>query len=108
MFRDKPLLFDTAGRFRSRRRWWRRDTRRLAGGLVVGLLCAGALATEVYGSGHPNVETVRVKPGQTVWSIAQATYDSSDVRDRVDQIIADNDLRGRTLVAGQELTIPAP
>lgn len=108
MFTDGALLLDMSGRFRCRRRWWRRDTRRLIGASVLAAACAGALAGQAYGSGHPNVETVRVRPGDTVWSIASSTYDPSDVRERVDQIIAANGLRGGALVPGQELTVPTP
>jgi hypothetical protein len=48
-----------------------------------------------------------VKPGDTLWSIARRIAPSQDPRPVVDQLIADNHLRG-TLQAGQAIDLPVP
>jgi len=108
MFRHSPLLSDSTAAYRYRRPWWRRDPRIVAAGLVLTAVCLGGLATEVYGGNHGADRVVRVQPGDTVWSIASATYGEGDVRGQVDGILAANDLNGGRLVPGQKLTLPAP
>jgi hypothetical protein len=48
-----------------------------------------------------------VKPGDTLWSIACRIAPGQDPRRVIDQLIADNHLRG-SLQAGQAIDLPAP
>lgn len=48
-----------------------------------------------------------VQPGDTLWSIARRIAPSQDPRPVVDELIADNHLRG-SLQAGQAIDLPAP
>ncbi|MFN2569208.1 MAG: LysM peptidoglycan-binding domain-containing protein [Candidatus Dormibacteria bacterium] len=108
MFHTSALLSDSTAASRYRRPRWRRDPRLLIGGVVLTCACVGGLATEVYGGSHAADRVVLVHPGDTVWGIAAAAYGDSDVRGRVDGILAANDIRGGTLVPGQRLTLPTP
>lgn len=89
--------------------------------LVVLLLAALALLVVpglVSGRGLWHAETrvayvdrakfsYTVKPGDTLWSIASRIAPGQDPRRVVDQLIADNHLRG-SLQAGQAIDLPAP
>ncbi len=48
-----------------------------------------------------------VKPGDTLWSIAQRIAPGRDPRPVVDQLVADNHLRG-SLQVGQAIDLPVP
>jgi len=48
-----------------------------------------------------------VKPGDTLWSIARRIAPGQDPRPVVDELIADNHLRG-SLQVGQAIDLPAP
>jgi LysM repeat protein len=48
-----------------------------------------------------------VEPGDTLWGIAEATYDG-DPRQAVHRLQEANDLSDATLVVGQELVLPLP
>ena len=54
---------------------------------------------------HPTRQTVVVKPYDTLWSIAQASY-AGDTRDAVYRIQQANDLSGATLRVGETLVLP--
>jgi len=62
----------------------------------------GAVATD----GSEQLETVTVSGGQTLWSIAESVAPDSDPRDFIADVMSINEL-GTSLVAGQELLIPA-
>ena len=62
----------------------------------------GAVAT----NGSEPLETVTVSGGQTLWSIAESVAPDSDPRDFIADVMSINEL-GTSLVAGQELLIPA-
>ncbi|CAB5240203.1 unannotated protein [freshwater metagenome] len=47
-----------------------------------------------------------VAPGDSIWSIATAMADGSDVRAMVDEIITVNSLGAGDLLAGQKIRIP--
>lgn len=74
--------------------------------VVVGL--AGARTALAGDTAAPaSVEQVTVLPGDTLWSIATASTPGGDVRDTVAEIRELNALQSSTLVAGQELLVPA-
>ena len=78
-------------------------------GVVIGaLLFLVLLGSVAYGGSSGGTRLVRVAPGDTVWGIASGHYDDSDLRSRVDQIIAVNHLSGASLAAGQALVLPPP
>ena len=105
-------LADVSRPYRRHRRDWRLQRRRLlaALGAVLGALALLVfLAGAVYGGSSGGVQHVRVRPGDSVWSIAAAQYgDSGDLRARVDEILAANHVQGSVVVPGQVLTLPAP
>lgn len=86
--------------------------------LIVGLLCLlaffavfglrSAVGSDQSGAGGAGV-TQRwvVQPGETLWTIAEATAPASDPRDVVDQLVEINGLAGSGVEAGQSLEIPA-
>jgi hypothetical protein len=49
-----------------------------------------------------------VHSGDSRWSIAGAHYQSGDVRDHIDKIIALNHLGDSSISAGEVLLLPAP
>jgi Tfp pilus assembly protein FimV len=63
--------------------------------------------TRLYAASAARYASVKVQPGDTLWSIASAhTGDSADVQDTIDRITAVNHLHGVTLQPGQRLRIP--
>jgi len=94
---------------RRRRRRMRAIERRLLLALAGALLLLIVLGNVVYGGSSGGREVVTVASGDTVWSIAVAHYpDDGDVRQRIDDIVSLNHLRGGALVPGQALTLPPP
>jgi len=79
--------------------------RRLLCALVVVVAMLVWLASAAYGR-DSSARTVRVAPGDTLWSIAATHSDGGDVRPAVDAIIAANHLRGPAIFPGEELTVP--
>ncbi|WP_156251210.1 LysM peptidoglycan-binding domain-containing protein [Pseudactinotalea terrae] len=72
---------------------------------VVGSVAGAAMGTPASAGG---LEVVTVKSGDSLWSIAAAAAaPGEDVRDLMSEIVELNGLQGATLVAGQELTVPA-
>lgn len=94
---------------RPRRRRWQRDPRVVVAGAVTAVACSVLLGGNVYGAlnvaqpGH-----VQVHAGDSIWGIASRYYQSGDVRDHVDQIIALNHLSGGSITPGEVLLLPAP
>jgi LysM repeat protein len=72
------------------------------------LLCAAALAVGLAahsssGAGPKQIYVVR--PGDTLWSVAERTY-SGDPRQGVWQIEQRNHLGGATITPGEKLVVP--
>lgn len=59
------------------------------------------------GAGEPVSTTWVVQPGETLWVIAERVDPQTDPRETVARIVAINDLPGSSVLAGQELQIPA-
>jgi LysM domain len=77
---------------------------------VISLLAAGvAQATSHRPSpraARQNLVQVVVRPGQTLWSVAESADPDQDTRVVVQQIVDLNSLSGPTVSAGQPLWVP--
>jgi len=77
---------------------------------MVSLLLAGvAQATNDGPSSHAareNLVQVIVRPGQSLWSVAESADPDQDTRAVIQQIIDLNSLNGDTVFAGQQLWVP--
>jgi hypothetical protein len=77
---------------------------------MVSLLLAGvAQATNdgpAPGAGRENLVQVIVRPGQSLWSVAESADPDQDPRAVIQQIIDLNSLNGDTVFAGQQLWVP--
>jgi LysM repeat protein len=73
--------------------------------MTVFLSVAGAHAA--WGSSSSAYDTVTVRTGDTVWSIAAARYPGADTRDKVGEILAANGLHDAALRPGQHLRVPS-
>jgi hypothetical protein len=83
---------------------------------MVALLAAGlslAIAGAAQATGHsasqrtgPSLAQVVVRPGQTLWSVAENADPNSDPRQVIQQIAQLNALTSGTLMAGQRLWVP--
>jgi hypothetical protein len=79
--------------------------------LLVGVLSVGlAAAAQATHSGQPSggryLAKVLVRPGQNLWSLAEAYDPDADSRQVVDQIRQLNAMAGDQLQAGQQLWVP--
>jgi LysM repeat protein len=66
-----------------------------------------ALATAVHGSAPAAYDTVTVRPGDTLWSIASQRYPDADPRQMVDEIAQDNHMSRPIVYPGERLKVPA-
>jgi LysM repeat protein len=77
---------------------------------ALSLVVAGsALATShaaAARAGEQHLTQVTVRPGQSLWSVAEAADPNADTRLVIQQIINLNGLTGDTIVAGQQLWVP--
>ncbi len=77
---------------------------------VISLLAAGVAQATSHGSSpraaRQNLVQVVVRPGQTLWSVAENADPDQDTRVVVQQIVDLNSLSGPTVVAGQPLWVP--
>lgn len=75
--------------------------------LVVMVFLSVAGARAAWGSSPSAYDTVTVRAGDTVWSIAAQRYPGADTRDKVGEILAANGLHDAMLRPGQHLKVPA-
>lgn len=74
---------------------------------VLSLLAAGAAqATNHFVPSRHNLVRVVVRPGQSLWSVAENADPDQDTRLVVKQIIDLNSLSSDTVFAGQQLWVP--
>jgi len=76
---------------------------------VISLLAAGVAQATNHGSPRParqNLVQVVVRPGQSLWSVAESADPDQDTRAVVQQIVDLNSLNGDTVFAGQQLWVP--
>jgi hypothetical protein len=75
-------------------------------GLVLALLIAAMFIAAVGAGAKAPSETVRVAPGQSLWSIAASHYPDLDTRSALQVIISANHLSGTSVVPGETLVLP--
>ena len=77
---------------------------------MVSLLAAGAAQATNHalppGAARQNLVQVVVRPGQSLWSVAESTDPDQDTRAIVQQIVDLNALSGDVVFAGQQLWVP--
>ncbi len=77
---------------------------------VMSLLAAGAAQATNHGpsprAARQNLAQVVVRPGQSLWSVAERADPDQDTRAVIQQIIDLNSLSGDTVAAGQQLWVP--
>jgi hypothetical protein len=73
--------------------------------VAIGVLVLWALFAGESGAGAPE-QRYRVKPGDTLWSIAERTF-AGDPREGVWELRERNDLGSSVIVPGQVLVVPA-
>lgn len=86
---------------------WRLLVRRVVMLAAALAILAVLMAQVVHGQAPSGYQTVTVRAGDTVWSIAAARYPSDDTRSRVDQILQANRMTGPTVFPGEHLRVPA-
>lgn len=77
---------------------------------MVSLLLAGVAQATNHGpsprAARQNLVQVIVRPGQSLWSVAESADPGQDTRAVIQQIIDLNSLNGDTVFAGQQLWVP--
>jgi hypothetical protein len=73
--------------------------------LVAGSAQATSHAAPVVAAGH-NLAQVAVRPGQSLWSVAESADPAADTRLVIQQILKLNALHGDTVFAGERLWVP--
>ena len=73
--------------------------------LVAGAAQATSHAAPVGVAGH-NLAQVAVRPGQSLWSVAESADPGADTRLVIQQILDLNALHGDTVFAGERLWVP--
>lgn len=96
----------TLRRRRARPRW-KIGVRQAVFASTLVVVVALSLARNVHGSAPSGYEFVTVKPGDTLWAIASRRYPGSDIRDKVGEIEAENQLSQPVLYVGEQLKLPA-
>ncbi len=77
---------------------------------VISLIAASVAQATSHGpsprAAGQNLIQVVVRPGQTLWSVAESADPDQDTRVVVQQIVDLNSLDGATVFAGQQLWVP--
>jgi hypothetical protein len=77
---------------------------------VISLLAAGAAQATNHalpsGAARQNLIQVVVRPGQSLWSVAESADPDQDTRAVIQQIVDLNSLSGDFVFAGQQLWVP--
>jgi LysM repeat protein len=77
---------------------------------VLSLLAAGAAQATNHpvprGAARQNLVQMVVRPGQSLWSVAESADPDQDTRAVVQQIVDLNALSGDVVFAGQQLWVP--
>ena len=77
---------------------------------LVSLLAAGAAQATNHappsGAARQNLIQVVVRPGQSLWSVAESADPDQDTRAVIQQVVDLNSLSGDVVFAGQQLWVP--
>jgi hypothetical protein len=73
--------------------------------LVAGAAQATSRAASASSAGH-NLAQVTVRPGQSLWSVAESADPAADTRLVIQRILQLNALHGDTVFAGEQLWVP--
>ncbi len=77
---------------------------------IISLLAAGVAQATSHGpsprAARQNLVQVVVRPGQTLWSVAESADPDQDTRVVVQRIVDLNSLSGPSVLAGQSLWVP--
>jgi hypothetical protein len=73
--------------------------------LVAGAAQATSHAAPLSATGH-DLAQVAVRPGQSLWSVAESADPDADTRLVIQQILELNKLHGVTVFAGERLWVP--
>ena len=97
--RSRPLARPAAA-------WHRRVARTLGLVVLVVAILSLVLARGVQGRVETQYDTVVVRPGDTLWSIAETHYPAQDPRLKLEEIERVNRLGSPVVQPGQRLRIP--
>jgi len=87
----------------------RRRTALTAAGLVLAAVIVGPVGHVFEAGAAPrSARSVLVRPGDTLWSIAERSDPGSDPRSVIETVIEANALESGSLQPGQRLVVPAP
>lgn len=73
---------------------------------VAALILTAVPVMNVYSYRPPEIRTITVKPGDTLWGIAKETGIEGDIRETVYKIKELNKLGSSEIYAGTELIVP--
>lgn len=74
--------------------------------MIAFLLIGMKVAQASDSSTNPTTQTVVVKPGQSLWDVANATGMDRDIRETIWMIQQLNGMKTSEVLAGQELIVP--
>jgi len=72
---------------------------------LLAVLCAGTYTAAAFSS-PPASRCISVKPGDTLWEIADKYSGNTEIREYIYEIKKINGLESATIYAGQKLIIP--
>ncbi len=72
---------------------------------IIIIICASSFTVAAF-SKPPIYQTVSVKPGDTLWEIADKYSQDTEIREYIYKIKAINDLDSANIYAGQKLYLP--
>jgi hypothetical protein len=73
--------------------------------LLIGLTAIVNGATNIYGYRNPSYETIVVRRGDTLWSIAEFYNKRGDIRKYIYDVMVLNNLQDCQIIEGMELKI---
>ena len=78
----------------------------LAAGLSLVIAASAQATSHSPGAARQGLARVVVRPGQSLWSVAESADPNADTRSVIQQIIELNGLSADTVLPGQSLWVP--
>jgi LysM domain-containing protein len=78
----------------------------LAGGLSLVIAASAQATSHAPGAAQQGLAKVTVRPGQSLWSVAESADPNADTRAVIQQIVELNGLSADTVMPGQSLWVP--